>query len=77
MFTGMDWDRGRVEGNALVGIIAQAFERDCKWLLLSATNTLEKDNERLKVINHRGKVKHKTKSTLVLPKRRSSPKKTA
>lgn len=71
-WTGM---RGRVEGNALVGIIAQALESDCKWLLLSATNTLEKDNERLKVINHRGKVKYETKSTLVLPKRRSSPKK--
>lgn len=73
----MDWDRRRVEGNALVGVIAQAFERDRKWLLLSATNTLEKDNERLKVINHRGKVTYETKSTLVLPKRLSSPKKKA
>ena len=57
---GANWDGIKVEENVLVGTTSQAFERDCGWLLLSAINALEQDNERLRVINYLLKVEYKT-----------------
>lgn len=58
----VNWNEELVGGNTLAGIISQSYKRFRRndnykdkifeWMLLNVTKALEKDNAKLRVINH-------------------------